>query len=143
MTMTARMLTGVLPNEDVALKIHEMANQSFIHDRVISETEHLYEYILLGGADRSDPVGMYNAYANPAAVAELVQRLHDLGGGVVGPHTVYDVFLWMMHYQRVHIYDDGPHVPHVEAAMERIAGLIGQDPYESTSDDDDDDEQQQ
>ena len=74
--MTARMLTGVLPNEDVALKIHEMANQSFIHDRVISETEHLYEYILLGGADRSAAAAVHNAYANPAAVAELVWWRH-------------------------------------------------------------------
>ncbi len=63
--------------------------------------------------------GNYNTDVIPMHVSEAVKALRRCGDHI-SQSIINDILEWMWHYEFIHEYDDGPHVPYKEAAFEDI-----------------------
>lgn len=77
--------------------------------------------------------GTYNTEVIPAEVSEAVKALRRCGGEI-SQSIINDIVDWMWHYEYIHEYDDGPHVPYTEAAFEDIDLVLRINRYTSDSD---------
>jgi len=67
--------------------------------------------------------GNYNTDVIPMHVSDAVKALRRCGDHI-SQSIIDDIVDWMWHYEFIHEYDDGPHVPYKEAAFEDIALVL-------------------
>ena len=125
-TITAQMLSQVIPNDDATQQIVAMANAEWTREAIAMTTRKL-RYLIIDPAFSEWTETIFDLYVDINEVTATLQELVDLGQPLQAD-VVTDVIAWAQEYNHLYEYDSGAHVPHRDSRMVKIAELVGVGP---------------